>query len=189
MAAMSWNIWITQHMQIISTALRAQKPSMPWRWTKTARFSTSLPIWVPLPTITAVLQESMVLLIAFYSCHLWQGDSHPRVMGMARHTTPDPGQVRLLTGHLSSSQGEEDTQGHMMVALENKMNSKELCVCVVWLDGEGWWLWEGIRLGNTTNSIKRVRCPLVPLGGCDWLIWILRAGRETHCSEISTWSI
>lgn len=127
---MFWNIWITQnvvtlvaftevhahfgkvffdstgnHGQITHTTVRAQEPSMignsRGRSTKTARSSSSLPTWLPLPTITTVPLEPMVVWITSYSRHWWGRCSHPRVMGTARHTTPDTGQKRLTVVYWS----------------------------------------------------------------------------------------
>lgn len=78
-------------------------------------------------------------------------------MGMTKHLTPDTGQMRLTAAIViyTYSLGAKDTaQSHIKVALRTSLNN------------------QGLRKAGfiVSRGTKRVRCPLVTTGGCDWLV-------------------
>ena len=101
------------------------------------------------------------ILIASYSPHRWGRDSCPRLIRMAEHVTP--GTWQQCISHIFSQPG---AGGHHTPhrATGGVLSRAQ---------------WISRAAGGKLCSNKRVRCPLVPMGGCDWLVWMIsQAGKE-----------
>ena len=101
-------------------------------------------------------------------------DSHPTVLGMAKHTTPTTRHMKLtaVSSHINS---------------QHRRGGLWHCA---WLhrglhSGTEWTIQAG-AVGSRLS--KKAMCPLSPMGSCDWLLTIIpKVGREEK-PALQQWS-